>query len=114
MTLRVKVKERLGRKFDDEIRFFKGWVSNTKAVGAIIPTSSVTARRMASVVNPAVTRLQSGRRIGGDHPRTRARTCIVAPGAVDLRQHPRNGHERVKTPVSGVVRSSSAKGVIST
>ena len=53
MTLRVKVKERLGRKFDDEIRFFKGWMSNTRAVGSIIPTSSVTARRMASVVNPA-------------------------------------------------------------
>ena len=53
MTLRVKVKEHLGRKFDDEIRFFKGWMSNTKAVGAIIPTSSVTARRMASVIDPA-------------------------------------------------------------
>ncbi|MCP8897231.1 methyltransferase domain-containing protein [Shinella daejeonensis] len=52
MTLRVKVKERLGRKFDEEIRFFKGWMNNTKAVGAIIPTSSVTARRMASVVTP--------------------------------------------------------------
>ena len=50
--LRGKVKERLGRKFDDEIRFFKGWVSNTRAVGAIIPTSSITARRMASVVDP--------------------------------------------------------------
>ena len=52
MTLRVKVKERLGKKFDDEIRFFKGWMSNTRAVGAIIPTSSVTARRMASVIDP--------------------------------------------------------------
>ena len=53
MTLRVKVKERLGRKFDEEIRFFKGWMSNTRAVGAIIPTSSITARRMAGVVDPA-------------------------------------------------------------
>ncbi|MFC3071692.1 phospholipid N-methyltransferase PmtA [Shinella pollutisoli] len=53
MTLRVKVKERLGRKFDDEIRFFKGWMSNTRAVGSIIPTSSITARRMASVVEPS-------------------------------------------------------------
>ena len=52
MNLRVKVKERLGRKFGDEIRFFKGWVNNTKAVGALIPTSAFTARRMASVVNP--------------------------------------------------------------
>jgi phosphatidylethanolamine/phosphatidyl-N-methylethanolamine N-methyltransferase len=51
MTLRVKVKERFGKKFDDEIRFFKGWMSNTRAVGSIIPTSSVTARRMASVID---------------------------------------------------------------
>ncbi|MCF3640798.1 class I SAM-dependent methyltransferase [Rhizobium sp. TRM95111] len=53
MNLRVRVKERLGRKFDDEIRFFKGWMSNTRAVGSIIPTSSVTARRMASVTDPS-------------------------------------------------------------
>lgn len=52
MSLRVKVKERLGRKFDEEIRFFKGWISNTRAVGSIIPTSSITARRMASVADP--------------------------------------------------------------
>lgn len=51
MNLRVKVKERLGRKFDEEIRFFKGWMSNAKAVGAILPTSSITARRMASVID---------------------------------------------------------------
>ncbi|MBD9374119.1 methyltransferase domain-containing protein [Rhizobium sp. ARZ01] len=52
MNLRGKVKEHLGKKFDEEIRFFKGWISNTRAVGSIIPTSSVTARRMASVINP--------------------------------------------------------------
>lgn len=52
MSLRLKVKEKFGRKFDEEIRFFKGWMSNTRAVGAILPTSSFTARRMASVVNP--------------------------------------------------------------
>ncbi|MDK1376913.1 MULTISPECIES: phospholipid N-methyltransferase PmtA [unclassified Sinorhizobium] len=52
MSLRLKVKEKFGRKFDEEIRFFKGWMNNTRAVGAILPTSSITARRMASVVNP--------------------------------------------------------------
>ncbi|WP_018235125.1 phospholipid N-methyltransferase PmtA [Ensifer sp. BR816] len=52
MSLRLKVKEKFGQKFDEEIRFFKGWMNNTKAVGAILPTSTVTARRMASVVNP--------------------------------------------------------------
>jgi phosphatidylethanolamine/phosphatidyl-N-methylethanolamine N-methyltransferase len=39
-------------KFDDELKFFKGWIDKPRAVGAIIPTSSVTARRMASVVDP--------------------------------------------------------------
>ncbi|ABR62358.1 methyltransferase domain-containing protein [Sinorhizobium medicae] len=52
MSLRLRVKEKFGRKFDEEIRFFKGWMSNSRAVGAILPTSSVTARRMASVVDP--------------------------------------------------------------
>ena len=45
--------ERIARRFDDEIRFFKGWMDGPKAVGAIMPTSTVTARSMASVVNPA-------------------------------------------------------------
>ncbi len=51
MKLGVKVKERLGRKFDEEIRFFKGFRSNMKAVGSIVPTSGFTARRMASVID---------------------------------------------------------------
>ena len=45
--------ERFVRRFDDEIRFFKGWLDGPKAVGAIMPTSSVTARSMASLINPA-------------------------------------------------------------
>ena len=45
--------ERITRRFDDEIRFFKGWMDGPKAVGAIMPTSTVTARSMASVINPA-------------------------------------------------------------
>ncbi|OLP53448.1 SAM-dependent methyltransferase [Rhizobium rhizosphaerae] len=48
----LRLKDKLGRKFDEEIRFFKGWISNTKAVGAILPTSGITARRMASVIEP--------------------------------------------------------------
>lgn len=39
--------------FGDEVRFFRGWMSRPRAVGSVIPTSSVTARRMASVVDPA-------------------------------------------------------------
>ncbi len=43
---------KLAAKFDEEIRFFKGWIDGPKAVGAILPTSAVTARRMASVIDP--------------------------------------------------------------
>jgi phosphatidylethanolamine/phosphatidyl-N-methylethanolamine N-methyltransferase len=42
----------LAEKFDDELKFFKGWIDRPKAVGSITPTSSIAARRMASVVNP--------------------------------------------------------------
>lgn len=51
--MELRLKERLGRKFDEEIRFFKGWMDGPKSVGAICPTSSVTARRMASVITPS-------------------------------------------------------------
>ena len=44
--------ERIARRFDNEIRFFKGWLDRPLGVGAIMPTSTVTARSMASVVNP--------------------------------------------------------------
>ncbi|MFC4624507.1 phospholipid N-methyltransferase PmtA [Daeguia caeni] len=42
---------KLAAKFNEEIRFFKGWIDGPKAVGAILPTSSVTARRMASIID---------------------------------------------------------------
>lgn len=45
--------KKLVKKFDEEIRFFKGWIDKPKAVGAILPTSNITARRMASIINPA-------------------------------------------------------------
>lgn len=43
----------IARKFDDEIKFFRGWIDKPREVGSIIPTSSVTARKMASIINPA-------------------------------------------------------------
>ncbi len=49
--MELRLKERLGRKFDEEIRFFKGWIDGPKQVGAILPTSATTARRMASVID---------------------------------------------------------------
>lgn len=51
--MELRLKERLGRKFDEEIRFFKGWMDGPKSVGAICPTSSITAKRMASVIRPS-------------------------------------------------------------
>jgi phosphatidylethanolamine/phosphatidyl-N-methylethanolamine N-methyltransferase len=51
MTNRPALRK-IAARLDEEIRFFKGWVERPKAVGSIIPTSSVTARRMASVIDP--------------------------------------------------------------
>ena len=48
----MRLKERFGKKFNEEIRFFKGWIDGPKRVGAILPTSAYTARRMASLINP--------------------------------------------------------------
>ena len=42
---------RFAEKFDDELKFFKGWMDKPRAVGSIVPTSSVTARRMASIID---------------------------------------------------------------
>ncbi len=42
---------KVARRFDAELRFFKGWVDKPKLVGTLVPTASVTARRMASVVD---------------------------------------------------------------
>jgi phosphatidylethanolamine/phosphatidyl-N-methylethanolamine N-methyltransferase len=42
---------RFAEKFDDELKFFRGWIDKPRAVGSIVPTSSVTARRMASIID---------------------------------------------------------------
>ena len=51
MTFRPGLRS-IAERFDDELKFFKGWIDKPRAVGSVVPTSSVTARRMASVVNP--------------------------------------------------------------
>jgi len=48
----TSLRKALADKFDDELKFFKGWIDKPKTVGSIVPTSSIAARRMASVVNP--------------------------------------------------------------
>jgi phosphatidylethanolamine/phosphatidyl-N-methylethanolamine N-methyltransferase len=53
MGRRSELRRSLAARFDDEVRFFRGWMTRPKAVGSVIPTSSFTARRMASVVEPA-------------------------------------------------------------
>jgi len=45
------LRKALAAKFDDELKFFKGWIDKPRAVGSIVPTSSVAARRMASVID---------------------------------------------------------------
>lgn len=42
---------KFAQRFDDELKFFKGWIDKPKAVGSIIPTSSITARKMASIID---------------------------------------------------------------
>ncbi|MBP1851403.1 phospholipid N-methyltransferase PmtA [Rhizobium halophytocola] len=46
----LKLKDRFEKKFDEEIRFFKGVMQGPKSVGAIVPTSMVTAKRMAAPI----------------------------------------------------------------
>lgn len=52
MARGLALRKALAERFDDELKFFKGWIDKPKAVGAIMPTSSVTSRRMASVIDP--------------------------------------------------------------
>lgn len=49
----LKIRQSLAQRFEEELRFFRGWMDKPRAVGAIMPTSSITARRMASVINPS-------------------------------------------------------------
>ena len=52
-AMAVGMKQRFENKFGDEIRFLKGLAKGPRSVGAIMPTSSVTARKMASVIDVA-------------------------------------------------------------
>lgn len=46
------LKQRLGRRFEEEVQFFRCWQKDMKGVGALMPTSVHAARRMASVIRP--------------------------------------------------------------
>ncbi len=45
--------KKLTSKFDDEVRFFKGWIDGPKSVGTPFPTSAYTGRSMASHIDLA-------------------------------------------------------------
>ena len=45
MTRGPGLRKALAEKFDDELKFFKGWIDKPKTVGSIVPTSSITARK---------------------------------------------------------------------
>ena len=48
---RSTIRKALAAKFDDEFRFFRGWMAHPRTTGSIIPTSAITARRMASNID---------------------------------------------------------------
>jgi len=52
LNQRAGLRKTLATRFDEELRFFKGWIDKPKAVGSIVPTSSITSRKMASVIDP--------------------------------------------------------------
>lgn len=93
---------RIVRRFDDEIRFFRSWIDAPTAIGAIMPTSSVTARSMASVINPA-----SGRPVLELGPGTGVITRAilergVVPADLVSIEYSRDFHARLQLDYPGV------------
>ncbi len=48
----ARIAQQISKHFDEEIRFFRTWIDQPKAVGAVLPTSAATARKMASLIEP--------------------------------------------------------------
>ena len=46
-----KLRHKLNNQFDEEIRFFKSWIEKPKSMGAILPTSNTTAKKMAQLID---------------------------------------------------------------
>lgn len=98
----LRLKERFGKKFDEEIRFFKGMMQGPKQVGAIAPTSSVTARKMASVVDltSGLPVLELGPGTGVITKQILARG--VAPEKIVSVEYSRDFYERLVEDYAGV------------
>jgi phosphatidylethanolamine/phosphatidyl-N-methylethanolamine N-methyltransferase len=43
--------QRLAKRFEEELGFFKAWTRSAKTVGSVWPTSAVMARKMAGVID---------------------------------------------------------------
>ena len=65
----ARIAQQISKHFDEEIRFFRTWIDQPKAVGAVLPTSAATARKMASLIEPGSDDpiLELGARNGGHH-----------------------------------------------
>ena len=98
----LRLKERFEKKFDEEIRFFRGMMQGPKQVGAIVPTSSVTARKMASVVDPAsgLPVLELGPGTGVITKQILARG--IAPEKIVSVEYSRDFYERLVEDYAGV------------
>ncbi len=98
----LRLKERFGKKFDEEIRFFKGMMQGPKQVGAIAPTSSITARKMASVVDltSGLPVLELGPGTGVITKQILARG--VAPEKIVSVEYSRDFYERLVEDYAGV------------
>lgn len=98
----LRLKERFEKKFDEEIRFFRGMMQGPKQVGAIVPTSSVTARKMASVIDTAsgLPVLELGPGTGVITKQILARG--IAPEKIVSVEYSRDFYERLVEDYAGV------------
>ena len=47
----LQLKRKIAEKFDEEFRFFRGWIDGPRTVGTPLPTSMHTGRAMAGYIN---------------------------------------------------------------
>lgn len=88
--------------FDEDFKFFRGWMDNAKAVGSVTPTSRYCARSMASVINPdsGLPVLELG---PGTGPITRAiLERGIKPENLYSVEYSEDFYEHLKTEIPGV------------
>ncbi|WP_244598110.1 phospholipid N-methyltransferase PmtA [Pseudohoeflea suaedae] len=99
--MKNNISDRLVRKFDTELKFFRGWLDGPKAVGAIMPTSQFAARSMASVIDP-----DSGLRVlelgPGTGAITRAILERIPPEKLTSIEYSQDFYEHLRNEYPGV------------